>query len=119
MRPGGWEFLAQRLLRLLEDERRLIRGGDLAGLAAQAAEVETALDALMASSPPEKAVVASHWETIRTAADRNQRLLGLMSEAAQDVRTTLASQDKARRRLGYDRRGAPLQRDEGRRERRA
>ncbi|MFO7853682.1 MAG: hypothetical protein R6V44_00345 [Paracoccaceae bacterium] len=114
-----WDVLAQRLLRLLETERRLIRRGDLAGLASQAAEVEMTLDALTASPPPDTTAAVSRWETIRSSADRNRRLLGAMSAAAQAVQASLASQDDARRRLGYDRHGAALQRSEGRRDRRA
>lgn len=120
MRPDrGWDALARRLLVLLEKERRLIRRGDLAGLAARAAEVETALDVLRASRPPDTTAAVSRWETIRTSAERNRRLLGAMTEAAQAVKSSLASQDDARRRLGYDRRGAALQRSEGQRHRRA
>ena len=107
LRGAAWRGRARQVRALLEEERELILRGDLTALAGLAARSRTALDDLVASpvagDEPEREL-----ERIRTAADRNRRLLTALLEGAAEARRELAQHEKARKTLGYGRSGEPV-----------
>lgn len=103
-----WGGRVRRLLDLLDEERALILAGDLPRLAALAPRCQAALDEVVGARPPDRARVGADLDRIRSAAQRNRRLLAAFMAGAADAARELERQVEAGRRLGYDRNGAVL-----------
>ena len=116
MSARAWSAGARRVRALLDRERRLIRAGDLAGLAAHAAHARAALEDWLAHRPPEPgegedaAAAEAEIAAVRAAAERNRRLLEAMRAGLESGRAAAAAQEAAAARMGYARDGAPVAR---------
>ncbi len=108
LRSAGWRLRARRILALLDDERTLILRGDLRGLASLAPRSRAAVEDFAAAGAPDAEEAEVELVAIRTAADRNRRLLAALMEGTRAASRDLARMQAARSQLGYDRGGAPV-----------
>lgn len=108
LRTVGWRRGARRVLALLEDERAMIVRGDLRGLAGLAARSRAALEEFASAAADAPETAETELSAIRTAADRNRRLLRALMEGASAAREELKRADLERSRLGYDRGGGTV-----------
>lgn len=99
---------ARQVLALLEEERELIRRGDLAALAGLAPRCQAALEDLSASPVGTDDEAQRELNALRGAAQRNRRLLAAMLQGAAEAQRELAAIESAGRRLGYGRDGGAL-----------
>lgn len=96
---------ARRLRRLLEEERRLLRAGDFAALAALIPRMSAAVEAVSGAPRPPDAASAT---ALRAEAERNRRLLAAALAGFAAARDELERGRAARTRLGYGADGRPV-----------
>lgn len=108
IRSVAWRARTHRVLALLEEQRALIRAGDLVALAEHAPRSQAAIEEFTASVPPETA--GEELRRVQEAAQRNQRLLSALLGGVAEAKREIGRQVEAGRRLGYDRSGAAVAR---------